>query len=490
MAFPESIFMRMTPLRRWLALPEERPGGYLEIGRVAYPLIVMGASHTVMQFCDRKFLAMNSTEDVAAALPAGILSFALFAFFMITTSFTSALVAQHHGNRDPAACVRAAWSGFHFALAAAVLIVLVLPWLGLAIIGAAGHPPELLARERSYFIALIPSGAFACLGMAFSAYFSGRGKTWNVALINLACCALNIGLNYLLIFGKGGFPALGIAGAGIATSIASLASFLMAMAWFLLLGQEAQPTRQHWRLSWPDIRRLLCFGAPAGTQCLLDVGAFTGITFLIGSIDREAMAVTTIALSINMISFLPLLGLSDATAIVVGQHIGRGRRDIAEGVAWRAWRMASAYMLAAGALFILLPDRLVGFFAPGGESGIDFAAILAAGRPILACAAVFNFFDATKFIFMGALRGAGDTRVMMAICVSGAWLLMLPGVAILILVAKASVVTVWIYLTGYLLIECLLILWRFRTGAWKRIEMIERIAPVEALHAEAPVPVE
>jgi MATE family multidrug resistance protein len=480
----------LTRLRQRLRPGGSTPGGYLEIGRIAYPLIVMSASHTIMQFTDRKFLAMNSTEDVAAALPAGILSFTLFSFFMVTTSFTSALVAQHHGNRDPVGCVRAAWSGFYFALAAAALILLALPWLGLGIITAGNHPAAILARERNYFIALIPSGAFVCLGVAFSAYFSGQGKTWNVALINLFACALNIALDYLLIFGKWGCPALGIAGAGIATSIASLVSFLCAMAWFLLLDQQRHPTRRHWRISWADIRKLLAFGSPAGLQCFLDVGAFTAITFLIGNINPEAMAVTTIALSINMISFLPLLGLSDATAIVVGQYIGRNRHDVAEQVAWRSWRMASGYMLVAGLIFLVFPTALIGFFAPGGRGAIDFAAILAAGRPILACAAVFNFFDATKFIFMGSLRGAGDTKVLMLICVSGAWLLMVPGVVLLILVVKASVVAVWIYLTAYLLVECLAVLWRFRSGAWKKIEMIQRGAPLETAHPDGPVPIE
>jgi MATE family multidrug resistance protein len=135
-------------------------GVCLAIWRVAYPLIIMSASHTIMQFCDRKFLAYNSTEDVAVALPSGILLFTHFSFFVVTVFFTSALVAQHFGNYDRQACVSAAWNGFYFALGAAVVILFVLPWIGIAIINNSGHPTELIFRERSYFIALIPSGAF------------------------------------------------------------------------------------------------------------------------------------------------------------------------------------------------------------------------------------------------------------------------------------------------------------------------------------------
>ncbi|MCF6175783.1 MAG: MATE family efflux transporter [Victivallaceae bacterium] len=465
-------------------------GGYLVIWRVAYPLIIMSASHTIMQFCDRKFLAYNSTEDVAAALPGGILSFTLFSFFMVTVFFTSALVAQYFGNDDRKACVSAAWNGFYFALGAAVIILFLLPWIGVAIINNSGHPAELIARERSYFITLIPSGAFICLGAAFSSYFSGQGKTWNIAIINMISCLLNIGLDYLLIFGKWGFPAMGISGAGIATSIGSFSTFLMVIIWFLLMNQQRYPTRSNRRFKLSVIKKLVNFGTPSGLQCFLDVGAFTAIIFMIGIINREAMAVTTIALSINMICFLPLLGLSDATSIVVGQCIGGGNHNAAERVAYRSWLMAAVYMALAGTVFMLFPNWLIGYFAPQNMGGIRFEEVMIAGRNILFCAAIFNFFDATKFILMGALRGAGDTKVLMLICVCSAWFLMVPGVIIIIFVLKMSVVTVWIYLTIYVSIESSLIFWRFRSGSWRQIKLIETHDSIKSTQVDLPIPVE
>lgn len=455
-------------------IPSSHEGGYLEIWRVAYPLIIMCASHTVMQFCDRKFLGMNSTEDVAAALPGGILSFTLFSFFMVTVNFTSALVSQHFGNKDREACVRVAWNGFYFSLLAALLVVAVLPWLGLAIINFAGHPEAIMSREKTYFISLIPSGAFVCMAAAFSSYFTGQGRTWVVAAVNICSCLLNIFLDYAMIFGNFGFPAMGIKGAGIATSIATASSLVIIFTIFIVQNQKLYPTRRHRRLNFSDIRKLLSFGTPAGIQCFLDVGAFTATSFLIGRISQEAMAITTIALSINMLSFLPLLGISDATAIVAGQYIGRSKHHVANLVAYRAWRMASLYMILAGSVFVIFPEWLIGQFAPRGIAPGEFANIVSGGRAILICAAVFNFFDATKFIFMGALRGAGDTRMLMIICVSCAWLLMVPGVVIMILWLKTDVVSVWIFLTGYLLVESVMVFRRFRSGKWRHIDLIKK----------------
>ena len=455
-------------------------GGYNEIWRVAYPLVIMSASHTIMQFCDRKFLAMNSTIDVAAALPAGILSFTLFSFFMVTVNFTAALVSQYFGDRNREACVRAVWNGFYLALAASLLIVLVIPWLGLHIIDISGHGPEVISRERAYYISLIPSGAFVCLGAAFCAYFSGQGKTWYIAAINTAACAVNIALDYVMIFGKYGFPAMGITGAGVATSISTLCSFLAAMILFLAQNQKVYPTRSHRLVNLPDLKRLLFFGTPSGIQCFIDVGAFTAFTFMIGTISREALAISTIVCSINMLSFLPLLGISDATGILVGQYIGRNQHHTAEKVAYRAWMMAAAYMIVAGAVFVLLPEWLIGNFAPNRSGDADFGQIVRTGQQVLICAAIYNFFDATKFIFTGALRGSGDTRVLMLIGLGFNWLLLVPGIFLLVKVCEASVLTVWIFLSVYLLFESLGIFWRFRSGAWRKIKLIERRSAAEA----------
>ena len=306
------------------------PGGYGQILKVAYPLIILSASNTVMQFVDRQFLAFNSTEDVAAALPGGILYFTLFCFFMVTINFTSALVAQFFGAKDMVSCVRACWTGFYFSLLAGVLIVFVVPHLGSFIIQHGGHPPEIATKEMEYFHALVPSGAFMCMATAFFAFFSGRGKTAYVATVNTIACVLNILLDYLLIFGHWGFPELGIYGAGLATSLSSVFSFVCIVIIFLTRDQERLPTRKHRAFRFDYLKKLFSFGTPAGIQVLCDVGAFTMVIFVIGHISNTALATTTIALAINQIVFLPLLAFADATSIVTGKFIGMNKMDIAK----------------------------------------------------------------------------------------------------------------------------------------------------------------
>lgn len=456
-------------------------GGYFELWRIAYPLIIMSAGNTVMQFVDRKFLASNSVADVAAAMPAGILYFTLFSFFMVTANFTSSLVAQYFGANDRRSLLGAVWTGLYFAIGASLLVVFGLPPLGAWIIRMGGHTPDLVARELEYFYALIPSGAFACMSAPLFSFFSGRGKTGPVAVINTVACLLNVPLNYAFIFGFGVIPPLGILGAGIATSLCSMFSFLAVLFWFLRYNQEEFPTRSVRDFRFEYLWKLLRYGTPAGLQTFFDVGAFTLITFLVGTLGELQLAAHVIALSINNMFFIPLLGLSDATSILSGQYIGKKRPDVSEAVVYRAWRMGLVYMCGGAIIYLFFPVALAEMFRPAEETP-GFSQVVELTRWLLVSAVFFNFVDTVKFIFMGALRGAGDTRAVLFICSGCGYLLMVPGVFLLIKGLELSVIWVWCYLVMVALTESVLILRRYRSGKWRKIKLID--------HHETDVPVE
>ena len=447
-------------------------GGYRELWRVAYPLIITNAAHTIMQFADRKFLSMNSTEDVAAALPGGILAFTFFTFFMVTTGFTAAIVSQYYGKKNSAKCATVPWAGFYFAIFAGLLCSYILIAPGEWCIESARHAVDVLHKEKVYFYMIMPGGGFLFISAAFSAFFSGRGKTWTVAIINIIACVVNILLDYIFIFGNFGAPSLGIEGAGLATTLSCVLAAVIAFLFFIFQDQDVYPTRSKWGVDFSDLKRLISFGAPAGVEIFFSVSAFSYIIFLIGSIGSSELAATTIALSINMITFMPLLGVSEATGIITGRYTGQGRHDIAEKSAYRGWKLSTAYMLFTGSCYILFPDFLLGFFRPERVLGdIDFSNILRSGKIILMCAALYNLFNAFRFIFMGALRGAGDTKVPMWIIIACSWGLLVPGGYLLIYVLNVSIIKVWTFLTLYSGVVGLLIFMRFKSGKWKSIEM-------------------
>ena len=132
------------------------PGGYLEIWRIAWPLIILSASNTVMMLTNRIFLAHDSPEEIAAAMPAGQMFFTLMAFFLITTSFSATVIAQFHGANDRVGCVQAAWNGFYFGTIVAIVLTFTLPAGGAWIIAHNGHHSAIAAYETEYFTAMSP----------------------------------------------------------------------------------------------------------------------------------------------------------------------------------------------------------------------------------------------------------------------------------------------------------------------------------------------
>ncbi|MDD3153300.1 MAG: MATE family efflux transporter [Victivallaceae bacterium] len=466
--------MRDKILFRGLSAPP-RPGGFREILRISYPLVLMSASHMLMQFCDRTFLARNSTLDVTAAFPAGFLFFCLFCFYMATGGYTSALVAQFFGAGKRGSCVFAVWSAGFLMAAASLLVVFLNPWIGHGVIRAMVDDPVLAKLELTYFDALIPSGVFSCLWAPFCGFFSGRGKTKLVAAISIFGCLLNVPLDYWMIFGapRLGIPAMGIAGAGWATSICTGVTFLMMLGAFLLTNQRQYPTRRLVGIQWAMCRKILRYGTPAGSQIFLDCAAFAVVTFSFGKIGTEALTASVLTLAINNIFFMPLMGLADGCGIVVGQYIGRGEPSIAEKAAVRAWKSAMVYMIGGALLYVFLPEVLIMIFAPAQQGGaVNFAKVVEVTKQILLTAVFFNFCDATKFTFAGALRGAGDTLAVLLITSGGAWLVMMPGTLFLIFKLHASVVQVWIFLACYALVEASIVFWRFHAGCWRKINLI------------------
>ena len=326
----------------------------------------------------------------------------------------------------------------------------------------------------------------ACGGMAapYFAFFSGQGRTVPVAVINIFSCLLNILLDYIFIFGKCGLPAYGIFGAGIATSICCAIGMVLIMSYFYLQNQRRIPTRKRWEFHPERIMKLFRFGAPAGFQTFCDVGAFTLVTFLIGHVGEAALAASVIALSINNIFFVPLMGLSDSTAIVVGQYIGRRRHGIAERAVYRAWRLAAIYALIGLVIYLGFPTMLANIFYPRDTAGggVDFALVTRICAGVLTAAAFFNTCDSIKYIFMGAMRGAGDTLAVFLLNSLTAWLILVPGTVLLTVGIHASIYVVWSFVAGVGFLDAMLFLWRFQSGKWRTIKLIDR-TPKKTAHS-------
>ncbi len=450
-----------------------KPGGFREFVYVALPLIISKASITVMNFVDRLFLSWSSTEEIAAAVPAGTLFFTLIAIFFGTSEYTNTFVAQYYGANRPKGIASSVWQGIYFSLISSVICFVMLP-VGWFIFDLAGHDPKVAALEKMYFSWLMVCAPFIIINHALSGFYSGRGKTQVIMTLNVLAHLLNGFLDYALIFGKWGMPELGLKGAAIATVIAQV---LLTVIYFcLILGptnHQRYGTRTATQFRWPLLKKLIRYGSPVGIQFTLDIGSFAAFSLMIGSLGNVELAASNIVMAINMLAFFPMIGAEVATCALVGQYIGRGDKKTAEKCAYTAWLSVEGYMIFFALIYVIFPEQLMLLFQGDyNNPNIPFEKIVDYGSTLLWLVAIYQISDGMILTFSGALRGAGDTFYAMWVSVIFAWCFFVPGAWIILHIIDWGIYAAWGWTTLYLTIVGLLLFLRFRSGKWKNIDLI------------------
>ncbi|MDP2989737.1 MAG: MATE family efflux transporter [Kiritimatiellota bacterium] len=471
-----SFFQRI--IENW-----RRPSGYREVFKISLPLIISMSSHTVMLFTDRLFLGRYSLDTLAASVPAGSLAFMFMCFFMGIVEFTNTFVAQYVGAHLPRRVGSALWQGIYLALAAGILLA-GLSFFGESLFRLAGHAPRIQELETVYFRILMLGAVFGLLQNAMSCFFSGRGFTATIMVVNVIGVTLNVPLNYLLINGCWGFPELGMAGSALATVASSAVMLLLYIGVvFREQNNRVYGVRRMWAFDRVLFGRLLKFGTPAGIQFFVDFFGFTIFLLMVGRLGRDALAATNIACSINLLAFMPMVGFSIAVSTLVGQAIGRGYPDDGVIATRSALHLTCAYMWALAALFVLAPEWLINIFQSPGDDAGEFATVRRLTVVVLRFIAFYSIIDAINVIYSGALRGAGDTKFIgWTIACLSLGLIVLP-VTAGVIYFHAGLYTVWGFLSAYVCVLALVFRWRYRQGRWKRMRVIE---PVPAPLALAP----
>ncbi len=446
------------------------PGGSRELLVLALPLVVSQSFMTVQVFVDAVLLTRHKPAEMAASLPAVMWFWLAFGLLQVTAGYTSAFVAQYSGAGRPHRVGPAVWQGIHFSLLAGLLLLLLVPAAPF-LIALGEHAPDLQALEVSYLRCLAFAGLPMLVMSAINGFFSGRGQTWIVLGIEAVGTAVNVGVAWLLIFGRAGFPEMGIAGAGWATVAGSAVSALLAVGLFLRRRYRSEfATGSGW---WPERElfvRLMKFGGPAGIQVFLDVLVFTLFVQLVGRLGEASMGATTLAIRLNMIAFLPMMGLAQAISILVGQRLGANRPDLAERSTYTGLKWLFGYMCGVAVIYLTLPGTLLSVFEGSGSQ--DFAAMAAIVPGLLVCVAVYSVVESVNFAFAFALRGAGDTRFVTLATFCLAWPIMVVP-TFLVVRAGGSIYWAWWFVTAHIFAMGVCFTLRFRTGKWKTMRVIE-----------------
>lgn len=451
------------------------PSGLREVAIVALPLVISSLSWTVMTFVDRVMLRWVSGEAMSAAFQANIVWFTFLSLPLGICAYANTFVSQYFGNGQYRQIGRAVWQAIWFAVGC-------VPFVGLGMFAAptifawSNHGPEIEPLEIVYFQILCWGSGGILISQAASAFFSGRGKTRIVMVIDCLFALLNLVLDYILIFGYLGFPELGIVGAGYATAISL---WLKAITYVLLLLRSKY--RQEYGtgtigIDWSLVKRMLRYGGPSGVQMFLDVAGFSIFCLLLGRLGAVQAEASSMAFSISSFAFMPIFGLSLAASILVGQRLGENRPDLAERATWVSLGMAMSYMAVISVFYCLIPEFfLSGFFAavPPGEiheSTADASRALAI--ILLRFVAAYNLFDAMLLIFASAIKGAGDTWFVMRVSLLMAILLSV-STYLSVEVFRWGIYACWILITAWVCLLGSIFLIRFWQGKWKTMRVIE-----------------
>jgi len=454
--------------RRWYQL-----NGYRHVLAVGLPLVVSFGTTSLIHFTDRVFLANYSIDAIAAALPAGIASFLSLCFFMGVVSYVNVFVAQYVGAGAPERVGASLWQGIYFSLASGLFLA-ALYLVAEPLFRFAGHDPEVMRLEVIYFRILTLGAGTVVLATTLSCFYSGRGLTRPVMLINLVGAGLNIPLDYLLINGVGPFPEMGIAGAAVATVISQVVLVaLFGLAVFRKRNEHAFAVRSAWAWDSVLMRRMLRYGLPGGIQFFLDILVFTFFVFMVGRLGRAELAATNIVIAINTLSFMPMVGLSVAVSTLVGQAIGAGKPSGGVRATTSTLHIALAYMGLVALAFVFLPRELLSFFYTEGSSAAAQSRMVELGVELLRFVAVYSMFDAMVLVYVGSLKGAGDIYFVMwsmaLICLGLVIAPLLVGVEVL----GMGLYFIWGCVTLYVVVLGLVLRWRYSRGLWKKMRVIE-----------------
>ena len=440
---------------------------------IALPMVLSQATDTVMLFADRLFLSRLGKTYIAASMSGGLTSLVVQSLFLGIIGYVNAMVAQYYGAGKNENCARTVSQGMYLSLVSYPVLLAIIPHI-YRFFSFMGHTESQILLEYSYFRILIFGSVLGLFRTAVNGFFIGLGKTRIVMTANIAAMVINVPLNYIFIFGKLGFPAMGMEGAALGTVCGGFGALvIMAGIYFGPRYAKEFGTRTNWRFNLPLTKTLARYGVPAGFEFFINIAAFNIFLQLIHSYSEDVAAAVTITFNWDLVAFIPMIGVGVATTTLVGQYVGAGDYVGARKATWLAYRIALSYAGFMILMFLTQTGTLVSVFTSGfSDTGGN---VVSLAKTMLRLAAMYTFFDATNLVFSGALRGAGDTKWVMWISGTLHWL-MVTGVIVCIKVIKLSPVGTWLFFIGFIVALGGSMLLRYRFGNWERFRIVEEPA--------------
>lgn len=423
--------------------------------QLAYPVMLGHLGHVMVGVADSMMVGQLGSAPLAAASLANGIFVVLLTFSIGFSSAITPLTALADGENDLGKA--AGFFNHGFILNATLGIVFSLLFVvGAPLLKLLNQPEEVVALALPYFkvisLSLIPFMFF----QTAKQFIEGLSQTRQAMYIIVFSNLLNILLNYLLIFGKLGFPAMGLMGAGIATIISRIVMAVI-MNLYLVKSRQYRQYLQNFSLnviSGTVLKQITNIGLPTGFQYIFEVGAFSMAVVFMGWLGETEQAAHQIAINLASISYMLAAGIAAAATIRVGNQLGRRDKATLRAAGFTSYFMSVALMAISALLFITTRYFLAGLY-------IDEQAVIDLAAQLLIIAAFFQLSDGIQVVGLGALRGMADVKVPTIITLVAYWVLGLPVGYLLAFVFDWGPHGIWIGLLTGLTTAAILLSIRF-----------------------------
>lgn len=387
---------------------------------LAIPIITGQLSQMLLGLIDTLMIGRVGTDELATAAFVNVLFNTPFVLAIGLFAAVSMQVSHEHGASKHAEAAES----FRHGLLVSIVTGFLLCALLIGIMPFLEHlrqPPEILRLTPSYLFWMALSLIPMVPALTIKSFAEAKNRPWEVLWIMLSTVLINVVLNYLLIFGNFGFPKLGLAGAGIATFLARLMSFL-ALWLYLTRSKKLAESRPHKWLKPLEIKRcwaLLKMSAPIAGQLAMEIGSFSIAALFIGQFGSAALASHQIGLTCAAFMFMIPLGLSMAVTIRVGHSRGAGEYTRCKNIILGAHGTAFLIMSTSAVCFTFYGEALASVFTQD-------PIVIQTAATIFTIVAFFQIFDGAQIISMGALRGLHDVNVPTLIIFISFWIIGIP----------------------------------------------------------------
>lgn len=415
--------MTAAPAQSTAALVRREAGRTIAL---AIPMMAGQVGQMMMGLTDTLVVGRLGVTPLAAAAFSNCIMNVLLVGGIGVTAAVSVLAAQSHGAGRAREAGEVTRHGVFIGLVVGLaMTALCLAFVGCGGLGWAGQAPEVAAASRHFLVLLSVSLIPALVWQVLKQFCEALSHPWAPMGIMAGAVALNAGLNWMLVYGRLGMPALGLTGSGLATLTSRIVMMLALIVYLGRVGnlRAALPVgAREWfaPLRMERLRAQLAFGIPVALQLILEVGAFAAAALMMGWWSAPALAAHQVAITCSAMAFMFPLGLGLAVCVRIGQAVGgESDRRTVRAIGFGGIGLAAGMMGLSALVFLLLRHQIAAWFVrdPG---------VMALAAELLAVAGVFQIADGVQVVGMSALRGLSDVKAPALIALASYWLVALP----------------------------------------------------------------